>query len=68
MKINKITLIIPWLLFAVAVACGLVYYRGHRGQRAAQQQQTYYCPIHPTYTPHRKDDPSPICRMNLLIS
>ena len=68
MKINKLTLVIPWLLFAAAVTAGIVYYRGHRGQGAAQQQETYYCPMHPTYTSHRKEDSCPICGMNLVKS
>src|SRR3990167_3568059 len=71
MKTYKITLIIPWLLFAAAVAGGLLYYRGHReqaGQGAAQHKDTYYCPMHPEFISERKDDSCPICGMNLVKS
>ncbi len=67
MKAKKTALIILGLLLLAAVPLGIKYYRGHGGN-SAQQQETYHCPMHPTYTSHRKDDSCPICGMNLVKS
>ena len=68
MNTKKIALIILGLLLLAAIPLGIKYYRGHGGHDAAARQETYYCPMHPTYTSHRKDDSCPICGMNLVKS
>lgn len=68
MSVKKIVLIILGLLLLSAIPSGIKYYRGHGGHDAAQQKETYYCPMHPTYTSTRKDDSCPICGMNLVKS
>ena len=68
MNTKKIALIILGLLLLAAIPLGIKYYRGHGEHDAAARQETYYCPMHPTYTSHRKDDSCPICGMNLVKS
>lgn len=68
MKAKKIALIILGLLLLAAVPVGIKYYRSHDGTGAGGQQETYHCPMHPTYTSHKKDDSCPICGMNLVKS
>ncbi len=68
MKVKKSVLISLSLLLLAAGTVGTIYYRKHAGQGSAQHQETYYCPMHPTYTSHRKDDSCPICGMNLVKS
>lgn len=68
MKKKKIILIILGLALLAAVPLGLKYFRGHYGHDAAQHQEIYHCPMHPTYTSTRKDDACPICGMNLVKS
>lgn len=67
MKVKKIALISLGLLLLAAIPIGIKYYRGHGGH-GSEKQETYYCPMHPTYTSHRKDDSCPICGMNLVKS
>lgn len=64
MKVKNIALISLALLLLAAIPIGMKYYRGHNGHGSGEQE-TYYCPMHPTYTSHRKDDSCPICGMNL---
>lgn len=67
MKVKNIALISLGLLLLAAIPIGMKYYRGHSGHGSGEQE-TYYCPMHPTYTSHRKDDSCPICGMNLVKS
>ncbi len=67
MKVKKLALIIPGLLLLAAVALGIIYYRGHAGHGAAQQKESYHCPMHPTYVSDKPGE-CPICGMNLVKS
>ncbi len=68
MRTKKTVLIILGLLLLAAVPLGIKYYRGHSGQDAAGQKDSYYCPMHPEFISDRKDDSCPICGMNLVKS
>lgn len=66
MSAKNIFLVVLGLLLLAVIPTGLKHFRGGGG--AAQQKETYYCPMHPTYTSTRKDDSCPICGMNLVKS
>ncbi|OIN99885.1 MAG: hypothetical protein COX65_00525 [Elusimicrobia bacterium CG_4_10_14_0_2_um_filter_56_8] len=68
MSSKKITLIILALVLLAAIPIGINHYRADGGHAAAEHKDTYYCPMHPTYTSARKDDSCPICGMNLVKS
>ncbi len=68
MKAKKVILIILGLLLLAAVPLCVKYYRGQGGNGDGEHQETYHCPMHPTYTSHKKDDACPICGMNLVKS